>query len=49
MKDCYDFDEIAKKIVTILHDEEVTIDFLPEVFEAVERDIRNNTVPYRPS
>ena len=49
MKDYYDFNEIAKKIVTILHDEEVTIDLLPEVFEAIERDIKKNTVPYKPS
>ena len=49
MKDSYNFRAIAKKIVAVLEQEEVPIVLIPKVFEAVNDDIVENTIPYRPS
>lgn len=48
MKDSYDFRAIAKKIVAVLEQEEVPIALVHKVFEAVNDDIFENTIPYRP-
>ena len=47
MKDSYNFQAIAKKIVAVLEQEKVPIILIPKVFEAVNDDIFEHTIPYK--
>jgi len=49
VKDSYNFQAIAKKIVAVLEQEKVPIILIPKVFEAVNDDIFEHTIPYKPN
>lgn len=49
MRTSWNVQRIAKRIVNVLHEEEVPINMIQAVFHTVESDIREYTVPYKPN